>query len=223
MGQLIAEIASERGHHKAFVLEAETDVAVLDWSVVDVAIDFSQPKVAEGLCELAVEAGVSVVSGTTGWDPEELMRRVLLENQSAFLHATNMSVGVNVAFAANALMARLLGRAGGYRAGIVETHHEHKLDAPSGTAVTLAEGVASALPMYASRDAVPTESIREGEIFGIHEVSYTSEEDVLSLKHEAKSRRGFALGAVLAAEYLFRKRGIFTMSDVLGLSEGAID
>lgn len=212
MGRLTEEVARERGHTTAFIVGAATELGALDWSRADVAIDFSQPAVAERLCTLAIEAGVPLVSGTTGWDIDGVRARVLAKAGGAFLHATNMSVGVNVAFAANALIARLLGQAGGYTVAIEETHHVHKRDTPSGTAVTLAEGVRGGIG-----GEVPIRSLREGEVFGDHEVAYTSAVDTLSLKHHARSRRGFALGAVLAAEFVVGRSGVFSMRDVLGL------
>ena len=145
----------------------------------------------------------------------------------AFLHATNMSPGVNAVFAANRLLARVLGAAGGYRAELAETHHVHKLDAPSGTAITLAEGTLAGLPGLArwapageageAEGVLPVASHREGEVYGDHDVTYRSEVDEIVLSHRARSRAGFALGAVIAAEFVVGKRGAYTMADVLGV------
>ena len=214
MGKMIEGVALERGH--AVVARfGPGDVGRPIPSEADVAIDFSLPTVAESNCRRALQAGVPVVSGTTGWDPGPLLREVESERRTAFLHATNMSVGVNVTFAINRLLANALaGRP--YAAHIHETHHVHKLDAPSGTALTLAEGVVAGLGHVA-----PPTSERTGEVIGLHEVTYTSADDAITLRHEAFTRNGFALGAVLAAEFSIGKRGVFTMNDVLGL--GSLD
>jgi 4-hydroxy-tetrahydrodipicolinate reductase len=172
-----------------------------------VAIEFSRPDAAESNVRAALEQGVAVVSGTTGWDVHGLQAELGC-NHPGVIWSSNYSVGVNILFAVNKYLAQLLHKTGGYTPAITEIHHVHKLDAPSGTAVTLREGIAESVDC-------PIESIREGEVPGIHEVRWESEADVLTLRHEAKSRQGFALGAVLAAEWLQGKTGWHTMQEVL--------
>ena len=211
MGKMIEAAAEQRGHEIVAKFDAGDAGRVLPKGA-QVAIDFSLPHVASANCRRALEQGVPVVSGTTGWDVGALVNSFAGQTHAGFLHATNMSVGVNVVFAVNALLARAL-RGKGYRAALSETHHVHKLDAPSGTAVTLAEGTAAGL-------GTPPEvtSVREGEVIGLHVVDYGSRADAITLRHEAHDRTGFAHGAVLAAEYLLGKTGVHTMADVLGLT-----
>ena len=210
MGKMIETVALERGHEIVARFDAGDAQRVLPKGA-QVAIDFSLPSVAEANCRKALAQGIPVASGTTGWDVTALRDEVAAGTGPAFLHATNMSVGVNVVFAVNRLLAGALAGKG-YGASLSETHHVHKLDAPSGTAITLAEGTAAGL------GAEPeTESVREGEVVGLHTVAYASPADTITLRHEAHDRKGFALGAVLAAEYLIGRTGVHTMADVLGL------
>lgn len=230
MGREIERLAGARGHTVALRIVEGDRLEASDLSDVDVAIDFSTPAAAPGLCRAALAAGVAVVSGTTGWDVAALLKELAGGNHPAFLHATNMSPGVNAVFAANRLLARVLGEAGGYGTAISETHHVHKLDAPSGTAITLAEGTIAGMHAYRAWDltaehskdhdatTVPIRSQREGEVFGDHEVVYSSEVDEVRLSHSARSRGGFALGAVLAAEFVVGRRGRVTMAEVLGIT-----
>lgn len=214
MGRMIESVARERGHEVVCVVDpflsaAEQPLAAaIDseaFRSADVAIEFSRPDAAESNVRAALEQGVAVVSGTTGWDVRGLQAE-LGSNHPGVIWSSNYSVGVNILFAVNKYLAQLLHKTGGYTPAITEIHHVHKLDAPSGTAVTLREGIAVNCPI---------ESIREGEVPGIHEVRWESEADVLTLRHEAKSRQGFALGAVLAAEWLQGKTGWHTMLEVL--------
>jgi len=228
MGKLIEEVATDRGHH---VVDRVSDANPLTPELLhaaEVAIDFSLPHVAPSLVEETLAANVHVASGTTGWSSANLQRQIAADKNTAFLHATNMSIGVNVVFAANRLMASLLGPTQQYTAALSETHHIHKVDAPSGTAVTLAEGVIQNMPSYNAwalqekeqrlvDEQLPISAYRKGEVFGDHEVIFDSDVDQIKLSHHAKSRQGFALGAVLAAEYLIGKKGVFTMANVLGL------
>ena len=226
MGKMIEACALSRGHD----IVARYDNADADRPLPpesEVAIDFSQPFVAEANCLRALRQNIPVASGTTGWDVSRVLAQARTSDAPAFLHATNMSVGVNVVFAMNRLLAAALdGR--GYGVEISETHHVHKLDAPSGTAITLAEGAVAEMAdlngwrlrtdeSVAEDNHLPITATREGEVIGLHEVTYTSAADAITLRHEAFDRTGFALGAVLAAEYLIGKSGVFTMADVLGL------
>ena len=207
----------------------------------DVAIEFSRPEAAERNIRAALAQGVPVVCGTTGWDVEGLkatlkpsnpqtlkpsnpqtLKPSTLNEHPGVIWSSNYSVGVNILFAVNKYLAQLLQRAGGYTPSITEVHHIHKLDAPSGTAKTLAEAINSqpsnSQTLKPSNLNCPIESIREGEVPGIHEVRWESEVDILTLRHEAKSRQGFALGAVLAAEWLRGKTGWHSMAEVMGLN-----
>lgn len=226
MGRSIERVARERGHDIGHVHARTTAPDDAAWRGCDVAIEFSVPAAAERLCRRALSLGVPVVSGSTGW-PVEPLRQSASARPGApgFLHATNMSIGVNAVFAANELVARLLARMPATQAHIAETHHVHKLDRPSGTAITLAQGALAHLPQYTDwaltdgepniATALPIESIREGEVYGDHEVRYTTASDEVTLRHRARNRDGFALGAVLAAEWLPGRSGHFTMADVL--------
>lgn len=216
MGQMIEGVARERGHEIVCVIDPFASADSIDsdkFRSADVAIEFSRPDAAEGNVRAAMEQGVPVVSGTTGWNVQALQEETRDNKHAGVIWSSNYSIGVNILFAVNSYLAQLLQKTGGYEPSITEVHHVHKLDAPSGTAKTLAEEIRSQM----SEVRCPIESIREGEVPGIHEVKWESEADVLSLRHEAKSRKGFALGAVLAAEWLQGKKGWHTMNEVLGL------
>ena len=215
MGKMIETVALARGHRIVCVIDPFTSQQTFDspeFRAADVAIEFSRPDAAEANIRQAIAQGVAVVSGTTGWDVEALRSQVsaVSSQHPGIIWSSNYSVGVNVLFAVNKYLARLLHQTGGYTPSITEVHHVHKLDAPSGTAVTLREGIEGECPI---------ESIREGEVPGIHEVKWESEADILTLKHEAKSRQGFALGAVLAAEWLQGKTGWHTMNEVMEIDD----
>ena len=212
MGQMIEGVARKRGHEIVCVIDPFASADSIDsdkFHSADVAIEFSRPDAAEGNVRAAIEQGVPVVSGTTGWDAQALRAELQGKEHAGVIWSSNYSIGVNILFAVNSYLAQLLQQTGGYEPSITEVHHVHKLDAPSGTAKTLQEAI--------SGYNCPIESIREGEVPGIHEVKWESEADVLSLRHEAKSRKGFALGAVLAAEWLQGQKGWHTMNEVLGL------
>ncbi len=206
MGRMIEAAAEARGHEIAQRVHSSHAAYEL-LGTPDIAIDFSAPHAAEELCLAVLRQGIPVVSGTTGWNISRVVAFASEPDRPAFLHATNMSVGVNVIFAINRLLAASL-RDRGYAASITETHHVHKLDAPSGTAITLAEGIVETAKIV---------SYREAEVVGLHEVTYRSRADEIVLRHEAHDRTGFAEGAVLAAEFLVGKGGVYTMADVLGL------
>ena len=225
MGRMIESVAKNRGHEIVCVIDPVVSAQVMDsdaFRSADVAIEFSRPDAAERNVREAIAQGVAVVSGTTGWNVEALREELAagsnqlsaISNQHpGVIWSSNYSVGVNILFAVNRYLAQLLQHTGGYKPSITEVHHVHKLDAPSGTAVTLREAISD----QQSAVNCPIESIREGEVPGIHEVKWESEADILTLKHEAKSRQGFALGAVLAAEWLCGKTGWHHMAEVLDL------
>ena len=235
MNQVVESIAHERGHEVVARWTRSTPQNRQALRSADVAIDFSRPDAAAELCGFVLQCGVPVVSGTTGYEVDQLVAaRQEALSKTAFLHANNLSLGVNAFTAANRLLARLLGRAGGFTADLNETHHVHKLDAPSGTAITLAKAVIEEHPDYEAWFLADDEthvqaerhlairSVREGEVFGIHELQFRGTHDLMTLRHEALSRRGFAEGAVVAAEYLHDKRGRHRIEQVLGLDASTL-
>lgn len=208
MGHFLHEIANERGHEVVCIIDPACSTDTFDsadFRKADVAIEFSTPATAAQNIRKAWTQGVPVVCGTTGWDTEELrvesLKLKAKTGKNWLVWKSNFSVGVNVFFELNKVLAQALAQYPQYKPSIVETHHIHKLDKPSGTAVTLAEGIHS-LPPYSSTPLPPIESIREGEVAGIHTVIWDSEEDTITITHTAKGRRGFALGAILEAEKL---------------------
>ena len=215
MGHEVERVCLRRGHQVVCIVDVE-NVADMDGDVfrsADVAIEFSAPCASHGLVRHAMEKGVKVVSGTTGWFAQhEAEMRALCEQGGTLFWSSNYSVGVQMFRACNRFLARLMNDFPGYRVSMEETHHVHKLDAPSGTALTLRDDILDELARVADIDI---ESRREGEVPGIHTVRYESEADALILTHTAKNRSGFALGAVLAAEYAAGHQGLLTMADLL--------
>jgi 4-hydroxy-tetrahydrodipicolinate reductase len=193
----------------------------------DVAIEFSGPEAAADNIIRALSFGVPVVSGSTGWLARyDEVFRLCNEKNGSFIHSSNYSIGVNILFRLNTELARLLDLLPDYRAAIEETHHVKKLDAPSGTAITLAGGIAGQHHAYdgwqiagerAGPEKIPVTSVREGTVPGMHTVTWTSDADIITLKHEALNRKGFAAGALLAAGFISTRKGVFTMADVLSI------
>ena len=224
MGKTIASYAQQRNHKIVYILDKEQEEGTL--SEADVAINFSVPEAAVSNIKAALEQKIPVVSGTTGWlEKYEEVVTFCKTQQSAFLYASNFSIGVNLFFKINQFVAQLMHpHQSAYQTEIQEIHHIHKLDAPSGTAITIAEGIIKETDYTgweldkASQGTLPIEALREGEVPGTHTVHYRSEIDQISIKHEAYKRDGFALGAVIAAEWLAGKEGIFSMDDVLKIS-----
>ena len=224
MGHFIEQVARRRGHEIVCIIDRDntSDFRSPAFSQADVAIEFSTPATAEANIRAAWLAGIPVVCGTTGWNVQTLRDELCDEaeccqaSRRALLWSSNFSVGVNIFFALNKRLAGLLADYPDYLPSITETHHIHKLDAPSGTAKTLAEDIERfRLQVSGTKLQVPIESIREGEVPGIHTVTWDSPVDTISITHSAKSREGFALGAVLAAEWLKGKTGWHTMEEVL--------
>lgn len=224
MGHFIEQVARRRGHEIVCIIDRDntSDFRSPAFAQADVAIEFSTPATAEANIRAAWLAGIPVVCGTTGWNVQTLRDELCDEaeccqaSRRALLWSSNFSVGVNIFFALNKRLAGLLADYPDYLPSITETHHIHKLDAPSGTAKTLAEDIERfRLQVSGSKLQVPIESIREGEVPGIHTVTWDSPVDTISITHSAKSREGFALGAVLAAEWLKGKTGWHTMEEVL--------
>ncbi len=226
MGKEVEAIAQKRGHQVIAKIDRSNEWDKFDaiQSQADVVIDFSQPEVVVDNLKRCFQAGVPIVTGTTGWygQMEEVVHNCKAQKATLF-YAPNFSIGVNIFFRANRQLAKLMAGTEGYSVQIDETHHIHKLDAPSGTAIQIAEGIISQNPninkwvnkVSGLPSALSILSKREGEVTGTHEVTYDSEVDVITLKHEAKNRSGFALGAVLAAEFVQGKQGVFTMDDLL--------
>ena len=223
MGKAIEELAKGRGHEIVSIHDKDSNQG--DISKEDMAINFSIPSAAVNNLKFAFDNNVPVVCGTTGWlEKLNEIHDYCKLKKSGFLYASNFSIGVNLFFKLNELTAQLMkGQETNYTAHLEETHHIHKLDAPSGTAITLAEGIAAQNDHYKKWSMDPKtndlkiSAYREGEVPGTNSITYSSEVDEISIQHKANSRQGFALGAVIAAEWLQGKEGIFSMKDLLNL------
>lgn len=221
MGKIIDELASAKGHEIVARL-TETPTAH-NLNNPDVVIEFSQPEVAFINIKNCLELQIPVVCGTTGWLARKTeAEQIALDNDTAFLYGSNFSLGVNLFFALNEKLADLMRPFQQYNVQLEETHHTHKKDAPSGTAISLAEGIISHNPRFnawkleETRDAeLGIFAIREDEVPGTHRVYYRSDVDEIEVSHTAFSRNGFAQGAVIAAEWIIGKKGNFSMQDVL--------
>lgn len=222
MGKMIERIALEKNHK--IVAKIDVDTTEIDFSVMDVAIDFSMPQSAFSNITQCFENGVPVICGTTGWlDNYEDAIQLCEEKNGAFIYASNFSLGVNIFFELNATLAKMMQNLSQYNIALEETHHTQKLDAPSGTAITLAEGIINnskyiAWELEGNKEChIPITSKRLGNTPGTHIIDYGSTVDSIEIKHTAHNREGFALGAVTAAEWIVGKQGVFTMRDVLNL------
>lgn len=228
MGKIIEKVAISRGHTVTHIIDREED-----WKELEsmnpgntVVIDFSQPEVVVNNIRNCFKLNLPVVVGTTGWNEQmpAMADQCITEKQSLFV-ASNFSIGVNILFAVNQYLASLMNNYPEYNISLQESHHIHKLDKPSGTAITLLDQLINTLDSrnsWSMDDGINTHQIkveahREGEVFGDHSVLYDSPVDRLEIRHSAKSREGFALGAVMAAEWLPGKTGNFTMKDMLGI------
>jgi 4-hydroxy-tetrahydrodipicolinate reductase len=229
MGKVIESIALERGHSISKIIDVNNiaDLEKLSKENTDVAIEFSSPKAAFDNLSKCMSAGLRVVSGTTGWlEKRNDIESACIVNKGAFFYASNYSIGVNIFFQLNKQLAKLMNAHKQYEINSYEIHHNEKLDAPSGTSITLAEGIienneqknAFVNQTIPKANEVPIWSIREGKVPGTHSVKYISDVDEIEIKHEAKSRYGFALGAVIAAEWLNGKEGIYGMDEMLGFT-----
>ena len=228
MGKEIEAIALDRGHEIVLKIDVTNpeDLSVNNLHKADVAIEFTTPASAVENYKLCFEAGIPVVSGTTGWLEHKPEVHQLCETlNGTFFYTSNFSLGVNIFFALNKKLAALMANHHDYRIGITEIHHIHKLDAPSGTAITLADGIMENIPSKTKWVNQETEenteleilSERVGEVPGTHIIKYDSEVDYIEITHCAKNRKGLAFGAVLAAEYSFGKKGILSMNDMLNI------
>lgn len=227
MGHEIETIAVKRGHVVKLIIDQDNtnDLNEDKLKEIDVAIEFSTPDAAFKNIVKCLTLKVPIVSGTTGWlDKLVEAEDICKENGTSFIHSSNFSIGVNLFFRLNKELAKQMDRYHDYNVSIEEIHHTKKLDAPSGTAITLANGIIDQHSNYNEwhpdndniNVGIPVHSVREGTVPGTHVVTWDSEIDTITLKHEAKNRKGLALGAVLAAEFIHSKTGIFTMNDVMG-------
>jgi len=226
MGKAIEKIALDRGHEITMKIHRnnQDELNVENLKNADVVIDFSIPDSAKENILMAIEAKTPIVSGTTGWlDDYNEVAKLCLAQGSAFLYASNFSLGVNLFFELNKSLAKLMNGHDQYQIDMTEIHHTQKLDAPSGTAISLAEQITDenniknkwTLNEQATSEEIKIDALREGKVPGTHIVNYSSEIDTITIKHEAHSREGFAFGAVIAAEWIQNKQGVFSMHDVL--------
>ncbi len=226
MGKEIEQIALNRGHEIVSIIDLKNqeDFTSEAFKSADVAIEFTAPTVAYNNYMKAFAANVKVVSGSTGWMKEhgDEMKELCEKGGKTLFWASNFSLGVTIFSAVNNYLAKIMNQFPSYDVSMSETHHVHKLDAPSGTAITLAEGILENLDRKDSwvkeeakaANELPIYSIREGEVFGIHSIRYDSNADSITITHDAKNRKGFALGAVLAAEFTRDKQGFLGMNDL---------
>ena len=226
MGKAIEKIALNRGHEIVLKIHRKNQdqLHIKNLSQADVVIDFSIPDSAKENILLAIDANTPIISGTTGWlDHYDEVSKYCTEKNSAFLYASNFSLGVNLFFELNKNLAKLMKTHQQYQIDMTEIHHTQKLDAPSGTAISLAEQIISenetknkwTLDATNSDEQIIIDAQREGNVPGTHVVNYKSEIDSITIKHVAHSREGFAFGAVIAAEWIQNRKGIFSMHDVL--------
>lgn len=225
MGKEIEKIALSRGHEIVIKKDIDTN-ATIDINLADVAIDFSVPSSAFNNISHCINNNVPVISGTTGWlDKYEETVALCKEKNSAFIYASNYSLGVNIFFELNKQLAKMMCSLEDYNISMEEIHHTQKIDAPSGTAITLAEGIIEnssknkwELGNKTSKENIPIVAKRIPDVSGTHTVYYDSEVDAIEIKHTAHNRKGFALGAIVAAEWIVGKNGVFSMKDVLNIS-----
>ncbi|MHA3789665.1 4-hydroxy-tetrahydrodipicolinate reductase [Flavobacterium hauense] len=222
MGKVIERIALERGHE--IVLRKNADDTFDGLENADVAIDFSIPDAAVGNISACLNGNIPVISGTTGWlEHYHDMAQLCEDKKGAFIYGSNFSLGVNIFFELNDYLAKMMSNLKQYKVSMEEIHHLQKLDAPSGTAISLAKDIithsdySSWALENAKADEILIDAKREEGVPGTHSVFYDSEVDSIEIKHTAHSREGFAFGAVVAAEWIFGKKGVYTMKDVLGL------
>lgn len=226
MGKEIEQIAKDRGHNIVSIIDVNNpeDFTSEAFKSADVAIEFTTPSAAYENCMRTFEAGVKLVSGSTGWldQCKNEIQELCNQKGKTLFWASNFSLGVSIFTAVSNYLATIMNGFPNYDVSMTETHHIHKLDAPSGTAITLAEHILEHLERKDSwkletatqSNELPIHCIREGEVPGIHSIRYESEADSITITHDAKNRKGFALGAVLAAEYTAQKEGMLGMSDL---------
>ena len=224
MGKVIEKIAKKRGHK--IIYRIDENCINYDLKKVDIAIDFSTPKAAFSNINMALENSIPIISGTTGWlDNYNKAVKLCNEKNGAFLYASNFSLGVNIFFEINRQLAKIMSNHPEYVIKMKEIHHIEKIDAPSGTAITLAESIIKetdyqkwSLNKDFKENEISIEAQRLSDKTGTHEVIYKSDIDEIKIKHAAVNREGFGLGAVIAAEWLIGKKGVFSMKDVLNIN-----
>ena len=228
MGKTIERIAIERGHIIVDKIDIhnQDQLKYFSSNEVDVAIEFSQPDAAYQNISTCLEKGIAVVSGTTGWlDRRDEIERICNENNGAFFYASNFSIGVNIFFRVSKYLSMIMNNYDEYEPSMTEIHHTEKKDAPSGTAISLAEDIIKNIDRItkwenrtsASKDILGIESKRKGQVPGTHSVKYRSSIDEITIQHEAFGREGFALGAILVSEWIKDKKGILGMDDFLDI------
>jgi 4-hydroxy-tetrahydrodipicolinate reductase len=228
MGREIEKIARERGHEITAIIDIDNqeDFDSSAFLSTEVAIEFTRPETAFANYRKCFARNIAVVAGTTGWLQHlDEVKKECSEKGQTFFYSSNYSIGVNIFFAVNKYLAKIMNQFPSYDVSMEEVHHIHKLDSPSGTGITLAEDILSLIDrksqwkeaLSGNDDDLLIRSKREGEVPGIHEIRYESDADIISIKHDAKSRKGFALGAVLAAEYTKKEKGFLTMNNMLKL------
>lgn len=229
MGKTIEKIALGKGHQIISRVQKDnwSEFENTDPSSIDVAIEFSQPEAAVSNISKCLLLGIPVISGTTGWlAQKDEIDSLCTEQNGTFFYASNFSIGVNIFFEINELVAKMMNRFPEYRVQMEEIHHIHKKDSPSGTAITLAEGIFDNHKITnkwvetddvtsVNPEQLPIKSIRQNEVPGTHNIHYSSTPDTITIQHEAHSREGFALGAVLVAEWIVNKKGILSMKDFM--------
>ncbi len=226
MGKAIEEIAEERGHEIKYKININNTQALkfINKEEIDVAIEFSQPDAAFDNIKFCLEHHIPVVCGTTGWlDQKKEVETLCQKLDGTFLHSSNFSLGVNLFFRLNKILAQMMGQHPNYALSITEIHHTEKKDSPSGTAITLAEGIIEnnlskkgwVNKLTEEESIIPIISKREPNVPGIHTIKYSSSSDDIEIKHTAHSRAGFALGAVLVAEWIIHEKGVRRMDDFM--------
>jgi 4-hydroxy-tetrahydrodipicolinate reductase len=228
MGQLIGQLAESRGHQLIAKINIDNrqELALLDPRQIDIAIEFSQPEGAVENIKWALQRNIPILSGTTGWlENKSEIEKMTQETNGTFFYASNYSIGVNVFFKVNQFLAKLINESGGYKASIEEIHHTAKKDAPSGTAITLAEGIIESIDSIQkwhlsdnqtnNEQSLAITSKRIDPAPGTHIIRFQSEIDTIEISHTAHSREGFALGAILVAEWIQGKKGVLSMDDFL--------
>ncbi len=226
MGREIETILKQRGHSVDLIIDRDNaaDLNAESLAAIDVAIEFTIPEMAYNNIRTCIETTTPVVSGTTGWTERlEELKGLCIEKGSAMFYASNYSLGVNLMFKLNSELAKMMNKVEGYKVSIDEVHHIHKLDSPSGTAISIADQIIAELDgndswvndVPAMDNQIEIHSFREGGVAGIHTVVYDAVDDALEIKHTIKNRRTLALGAVLAAEFVCGEKGVFSMNDLL--------
>lgn len=225
MGKAVVELAQQKGHELIDIFDVDNinELTIKNLQKANVVFEFTQPEAAFDNISLCLDASVPCISGTTGWlDKIEIIKKRCFEEQKTFFYASNFSIGVNILFDINKKLAKIMNNYSNYNVSIEETHHIHKLDAPSGTAIYLAEQIISEIKNKtkwklddATKEEILIKAIREAEVPGEHVVNYDSDVDFIEIKHSAKNRQGLAYGALLAAEFVVNKKGFYTMQDLL--------